>query len=136
MYAYRDSAGPAAVTDLWRQLRRILLAAAIIALLSGLSWLSFTSASMSGSLSGAGDMGIIETVMEETEFGRVWVWRLGLATLSVLSAVAGASPRGARAGANRGGGGAADDHRRYRPCGVRRPRCWARAIFSPMVCIC
>jgi putative copper resistance protein D len=48
-------------------------------LLSGISWFVFTTAGMSGSLAGVIDPAILSTMVWDTEFGRVWVFRLVLA---------------------------------------------------------
>ena len=61
-------------------LRALLLGSALLALLSGISWFVFTTAGMSGSLSGVTDATVLATVIRDTDFGRVWVWRLLLAT--------------------------------------------------------
>lgn len=84
LYSFREGERSPFRATLAGRLRTPLLIAAIVALISGVSWLSFTSASMSGTPSGATDIGIIRTVIQETEFGRVWIWRLGLAAILVL----------------------------------------------------
>jgi len=66
-------------------LHAFLRGAAMLALVSGISWFLFTSAGMSGSLSGIADPAILSTVIRDTDFGRIWVFRLLLATgLAVL----------------------------------------------------
>jgi putative copper resistance protein D len=65
-------------------LRTLLLSAALLAWLSGISWLVFTTAGMSGSLSGITDPTIVSIVIRQTDFGRVWVLRLLLASGLVL----------------------------------------------------
>jgi putative copper resistance protein D len=65
-------------------LRALLLGAALLATVSGLSWLVFTAAGMSGSLSGITDPAILSMVIRNTDFGRIWVFRLVLATGLVL----------------------------------------------------
>lgn len=64
----------------------LLRAAALLALLSGISWLLFTSAGMSGSAAGMFDAGVLSTVVFDTAFGRVWIWRLLLAAALVVLA--------------------------------------------------
>jgi len=76
--------GHEAVQPMARWLRAILLSAALLGLLSGLSWLAFTSAGMSGALSGMTDPAVLSTVIGSTDFGRVWVVRLLLACVVVL----------------------------------------------------
>ena len=65
-------------------LRALLLGAALLAWLSGISWFAFTTAGMSGSLFGVTDPAILSTMIRDTDFGRVWVLRLLLATALVL----------------------------------------------------
>jgi putative copper resistance protein D len=84
LYAFRESERNAQAERLYGQLRNTLLISAIMAFVSGVLWLSFTSASMSGNLAGSIDPGILLTVIGETDFGRVWVWRLALAALLVI----------------------------------------------------
>ena len=84
LYAYREGERSAQSDALSARTRSILLWSAILALISGILWLSFTSANMSGSVAGAIDPGIILTVIRETDFGRVWIWRLALAAILVV----------------------------------------------------
>jgi putative copper resistance protein D len=65
----------------WRQ--RILLAAAVGALLSGSLWFVFSVANMSGALSGMIDPEVIWSVVRNTGFGSVWSTRLVLAIITV-----------------------------------------------------
>lgn len=65
-------------------LRGFLLLAAIAALISGLSWLSFATAGMSGNLSGAIDPESLSIVIGTTSFGRLWSLHLALAALVIL----------------------------------------------------
>ena len=65
-------------------LRALLLGAALLAWLSGISWFAFTTAGMSGSLFGVADPAILSTMIWDTDFGRVWVLRLLLGTALVL----------------------------------------------------
>jgi copper resistance protein D len=62
-------------------LHPVLLIAAIAALLSGLSWLAFATAGMSGSLAGAMDSESLSIVIGGTSFGRLWLVRLALAAV-------------------------------------------------------
>ena len=65
-----------------------LLSASLIAFASGCSWLMFTAATMSDSLSEALSPSATTTVLEETAFGRVWTVHLGLIiTLCILAAL-------------------------------------------------
>ena len=65
-------------------LRAMLLGAASLTWLSGITWFVFTTAGMSGRLSGVTDPAILSTMIRQTDFGRVWVLRLLLATGLVL----------------------------------------------------
>jgi len=74
---------PPARSGAW--LRWILIASAVAALVSGMSWFAFTAASMSGTLAGAADPTVLATVVEATDFGVLWLGRLGL--LAALVAI-------------------------------------------------
>jgi putative copper resistance protein D len=64
----------------------LLRAAAVLVLLSGISWLLFTAAGMSGSITGLTDPSVLSTVLFDTDFGHVWALRLLLASgLAVLA---------------------------------------------------
>ena len=63
----------------WR--RRLLLAAAVVALLSGLFWFVFAVANMSGSLADLTDPEVVWAVVRDTGFGGVWTARLLLAVI-------------------------------------------------------
>ncbi len=67
-----------------RWLRPLLLSAALLGLLSGMSWFAFTTAGMSGSMSGVTDPATLSTVIRQTDFGRVWVLRLVLGAVLIL----------------------------------------------------
>ena len=69
------------------RLRRVLLVAAILALLSALLILPFISSRMAGSPAATLDWKTISTVLLDTSFGRVWRWRLLIAALLVLVCV-------------------------------------------------
>ena len=73
----------AAILD--ARFRRVLLIAAILALLSALLLLSFITSRMAGSVSAALDWKTISTVLLDTSFGRVWRWRLLIAALLVVA---------------------------------------------------
>ena len=64
----------------------LLRVAALLALLSGVSWLLFTAAGMSGSPAGMFDAQVLSTVLFDTAFGRIWMWRLLLAIALVVLA--------------------------------------------------
>jgi copper resistance protein D len=71
LYSYANRAGQ---PDLYR----FLLGAALLALLSGISWLAFTTANMADAPSAATDPGALWSVVNDTTFGHVWLVRLGL----------------------------------------------------------
>jgi putative copper resistance protein D len=68
--------------------RSWLLAACLIALVSGIAWLLFTTAAMAGSIADAFNPGAVWTVISETSFGLAWSIRLGL----LLTLLVAASP--------------------------------------------
>ena len=72
----------------------LLRAAALLALISGISWLSFTAASMSGSAAGLTDPAVLRLVLFSTDFGHVWALRLILAAVLVVLALSGGMGRG------------------------------------------
>ena len=77
LYAYA-AAEPAGLFR-WRQV--VLLAAAAAALISGLLWLVFSVANMSGTMAGIADQEMLRTVVNETTFGSVWMARMVLVVL-------------------------------------------------------
>jgi putative copper resistance protein D len=60
------------------------IAAAGLALISGLFWLGFVAATMSGELSSLFDPNIVWLVVRTTDFGGVWAAHLGLIALAFL----------------------------------------------------
>ncbi len=79
LYACAD-AEPTALLR-WRQ--RVLLAAAIVSLLSGVLWFVFAVANMSGTLADVGDREVLWMILNEMSFGRVWTARLVLSIIMV-----------------------------------------------------
>lgn len=69
----------------WR--KRVLLAVAVVALLSGLIWFAFAVANMSGNLAAVADSDIVLSVMRDTGFGVVWTARMLLA-VAILAIMA------------------------------------------------
>jgi len=67
-----------------RWLRRLLIIAALLALLSALAWLDALAATMSGEWGEALSAETIRTVLFDTAFGAVWKWRLGIAALLIV----------------------------------------------------
>jgi copper resistance protein D len=82
----------------WRQ--GTLLAAAIVALLSGLLWFVFSVANMSGALTDVTDPEVVWSVLRDTGFGNVWAVRMTLTVVALgLTLLHFASPpRKARGG--------------------------------------
>ena len=72
VYAYRGAARVQALGQ-----RPGPVAAAIVAILSGLAWYMFTSANMAGSLSAAWDPSTLADV-GDTDFGRLWLGRMAV----------------------------------------------------------
>jgi len=81
-FAYRR---PQWSMRLQRLLRAIVLAAAVAALLSSITWLAFTTAMMAGTLSAATEWDAVWSVLSDTTFGHVWIVRLAL-MIVILSA--------------------------------------------------
>ena len=65
----------------WR--RRLLFSAALLAIVSGISWFLFSVASMSGDVSGLIDPDTL-LLAGHTSFGTLWTWRMLLALLMVV----------------------------------------------------
>ena len=57
-------------------LQRVALAAGVCGLFSAIVWLGVEAAEMSGNTIAWHNAGVIATVLNETEFGRTWRWRL------------------------------------------------------------
>jgi putative copper resistance protein D len=79
LYAYQDIEPQTLAC--WRH--RLLLAAAVVALLSGLFWFVFTAANMSGALTDLTDPEVVWAVVRDTGFGGVWTARMLLAVIIV-----------------------------------------------------
>jgi putative copper resistance protein D len=73
--------------DDWNKQEGSIRAASLIAFVSGLSWLLFTAASMTDSLSEALKPGTMSAVLGETKFGVVWNVHIGFITALVVLAV-------------------------------------------------
>ena len=80
LYAYREGIAP---PDLEAWLRRILLGATAAALITGIAWFTFTSAGMAGSLGAIFEFTTLKLVVTTTDFGRIWLPRLGLLLLAL-----------------------------------------------------
>jgi putative copper resistance protein D len=68
---------------LFRWQQGMLLAGAVVALVSGLLWFVFSVANMSGTLADVTDPEVIWMVVHDTRFGRVWTARLVLSIITV-----------------------------------------------------
>jgi putative copper resistance protein D len=69
----------------WR--RKLLFAAAVVALLSGLLWFAFAVANMSGALADLANREVVWSVISDTDFGIVWTARMLLA-VAIMGATA------------------------------------------------
>jgi putative copper resistance protein D len=84
-YAFRGAERQRTL-DYWNKQEGYIRAGGLIAFVSGLSWLFFTAATMTDSLSEALKPETMSAVLGETEFGVVWSIHLGLiAALVVLA---------------------------------------------------
>src|SRR6266478_3654826 len=79
LYAYAD----AEPVVLLRQRQSVLLAAAIVALLSAILWFVFSVANMSGTLADVADRGGFWTLLTETTFGGEWTARFVLSIIVI-----------------------------------------------------
>lgn len=70
-------------------LRKLLLGAAVLTLASGICWLGFTAAAISGRLSNVTDTTALFTLIRDTPYGSVWLFRLFLAAGLVVLLFAG-----------------------------------------------
>jgi putative copper resistance protein D len=84
-YAYAGTVEPEALRG-WRA--RLLLAAAVVAVLSGLFWFAVSAANMAGNLSDLVDAENLRAVIRDTSFGNVWTVRMLLAALIVAATAA------------------------------------------------
>jgi putative copper resistance protein D len=84
-YAYAGAVESEALRG-WRA--RLLLAAAVVAVLSGLFWFAFSAANMAGSLSDLVGAENLRAVIRDTGFGNVWTVRMLLAALIVAATAA------------------------------------------------
>ena len=75
----------------WR--KKLLLTAAVVALLSGLGWFAFAVANMSGALADLADSEVVLSVMRDTGFGIVWTVRMIIAVAMVVAATMQVSSR-------------------------------------------
>jgi putative copper resistance protein D len=86
LYAYREpDEEPAALA---RHRVRWMASAAAAALLSGLLWLAFSTAGMTGDAADAVSPAAIWTVVSEMAFGRIWAARMVLALVILVAVLA------------------------------------------------
>lgn len=85
LYAYPNRAGPQPAR-LFRWVQSTLFAVAVLAFFTGLLWLGFATANMSGDLGAAIDPDALRSVIADTAFGHVWAVRLALSAALVLLA--------------------------------------------------
>ncbi len=80
-----------APTDLQRAfsptMRRLALAASLVALTTGIVWLALEAASMADDWRAAADPGVISAVLTDTEFGHAWIAHLAFTAALVVAAV-------------------------------------------------
>jgi putative copper resistance protein D len=85
VYTYRENKpSPPKPAGFLPWLRRVLIGAAIAALVSGMFWFGFVAATMSGEPSALYDASILWEVIRTTEFGNVWAPHLGLIGLALI----------------------------------------------------
>jgi copper resistance protein D len=84
LYAFKEDGDRNLAELLAAKLRPLTIAAAAAGFASGVTWLGFTAANMSGSLANAVSFTIISLVVEQTDFGRIWIWRILLASVLVF----------------------------------------------------
>jgi putative copper resistance protein D len=84
LYAFKEGESKSPSGILAAQLRPLTIVAAVAVFTSAVTWLAFTAANMSGSLANAVSPTIISLVIEQTDFGRIWIWRIALAAVLVF----------------------------------------------------
>lgn len=89
LYIWRGAEAPDAVA---RPLKVVLISAAVSSLVTGLLWLAFTAANMSGDVTAAVEPGLVGAVLTSTDFGRIWSARL-LVSLLVMGVVWASPPK-------------------------------------------
>ena len=83
LYAY----GGAEPETLAQRRKKLLVSAAVLALLSGLAWSAFAVANMSGAMADLADSEIVLSVLRDTGFGTVWTLRMLIAVAVVVAAM-------------------------------------------------
>ena len=81
-YALNEKGGKQIYEDqLTRFLEKIFLYGSLLALISALGWLSAEAVLMSGDAEGYREVSILLKILNNTQFGRIWEWRLALLAL-------------------------------------------------------
>jgi putative copper resistance protein D len=75
--------GKRAVPGFWRPLR---IGLAIVVALTAVAWLDLLAVVLAGDWGAAVDPAVVGSVLFDTQFGHLWVWRLGLSLALVLGA--------------------------------------------------
>jgi copper resistance protein D len=81
LYAYAGAEPEPEVLTRWR--KRLLLRAAVVALIGGIAWFAFAVANMSGALADLADPEVLASVVRDTGFGVVWTARMIVAAVLV-----------------------------------------------------
>ncbi|HXJ02877.1 MAG TPA: copper homeostasis membrane protein CopD [Micropepsaceae bacterium] len=84
VYNFRGNTPSLAAAAFLPWSRRVQIGAAAVALISGIFWLGFVATTMSGEMSALYDANILSLVIQTTDFGRVWMPRLGLIAVTLL----------------------------------------------------
>jgi putative copper resistance protein D len=89
LYAGAELSGTGKIGEVFsRWLQRVLLSAALLSLLSSLTWLSIEAAMMGDGWSDAVSGSTLSVVLLQTGFGRVWIVHLALAGLVAVGLLA------------------------------------------------
>src|SRR5947207_11282016 len=75
---------PSIITGFDAWCGRVMLATALVALISAMALVLCQAVAMAGSPAAAGDVAAVSAVLLETRFGRVWCWHLLFAAILVL----------------------------------------------------
>ncbi len=87
--ASAEAAGPRAGFKRW--VRSTLAVSSVLILLTAAAMLGLTAANLSGSMAGLLDVSMLQVILQETDFGRVWAVRLAAAAVLAFLALAGAA---------------------------------------------
>src|SRR5580704_12246463 len=84
LFPYYALPDRAARTDFAAFTQRLAFLAGVAGLLSALVWLGVEATAMSGDENAWRNFNTIGTILNETEFGGIWRWRIGFLVLLVL----------------------------------------------------